>query len=159
MKAQRSDSGLALLRKNVATLTAKLKKCQARLVEVDKDMLEDVQDQLRSTRDALASAQHQLRAVETADPIREMEVTVNRGRASLWHLEQAIECGDRAQQADALRTIIAHVVIEPVPNGVLRSGRMRFLPKLGGIALRPGSGLDVLAEFYHDYHSFEMERK
>jgi site-specific DNA recombinase len=147
--ARRTHSGdnLARLKKAVAGLEGKLARARGRLVEVSKDMVPEVEAQIRTLRGQLDAAGKALHDAETADPVRDLKLTVDAARGALWRLESALEGEDRPLLAEALRGILSRVVVghEAVATlGALRPVRRR--PVLKGIAVRPGSGLDLLAD-------------
>jgi site-specific DNA recombinase len=143
-REQRQGGGLARLKKAVGTLEAKLARCRARLVEVSKDMVPEVEAHTRTTRDQLEAARKELRAAETADPARELKITADAARAALYRLETALSGDDRCLLKEALRGILSGVVIGAEPYRTT-TGKVRHRPRIDGIRLRPGSGLDTLS--------------
>jgi hypothetical protein len=143
-REQRSDVNLTRLRKTVATLETKLARCRSRLVEVSKDMLPEVETQIRAIREQLKIAQDELHAAETADPVKELKVTANAARNALYSLETALEGDNRCLLKEALRGILSGVVIGAEPYET-KTGKTRHQPRIDGIRLRPGSGLDTLS--------------
>src|SRR5262249_51208162 len=136
--------GMARMRKAVGQLEAKLARCRGRLVEVSKDLVGEVEAQLRQTREELEAARKALRDAETADPVRDLKMTAEAARDALWRLESALEGGDRCLLKEALRGILAGVVIGAAPYRTT-TGKARHRPRIDGIRLRPGSGLDSLS--------------
>jgi site-specific DNA recombinase len=143
-KEQRSDGSLTRLRKAVATLEAKLARCRSRLVDVSKDMVPEVEAQIRATREQLEAARNELHAAETADPVKELKVTVDAAREALYRLETALEGDNRCLLKEALRGILSGVVIGAEPYQTT-TGKTRHRARIDGICLRPGSGLDTLS--------------
>jgi hypothetical protein len=144
-RQQKAEDNLSRLRKDVAALEAKRDRCRARLVEVSRDMVPEVEEQLRQTRAALEAAQQALRNAEDADPVRDLKFTVEAARKALWRLEEALEGGDRSLLAEALRGVLARVVIGHEEYQTT-TDKTRRRPVVQEIVLRPGSGLDTLAE-------------
>src|SRR5262249_4449276 len=143
-REQRSDKNLAKLRKTVAGLEARLARERRRLMEVSRDLLPEAEAAVRQTRDALQAAQDALRFAETADPVHELKAIVEAARAALWRLESALKGGDRCLLKEALRGVLAGVTIGAEPYQT-KTGKTRHRPRIDGIRLRPGSGLDVLS--------------
>jgi site-specific DNA recombinase len=143
-KEQRSEGSLAGMRKAAAALEAKLARCRSRLVDVSKDMVPEVEAQIRATRERLESARKELDAAQTADPVKELKVTVDAARAALYRLETALEGDDRCLLKEALRGILSGVVIGAEPYQTT-TGKTRHRARIDGIRLRPGSGLDTLS--------------
>jgi site-specific DNA recombinase len=143
-KEQRSDGSLARLRKAVSTLEAKLARCRSRLVDVSKDMVPEVEAQIRATREQLEAARNELHAAETADPVKELKVTVDAAREALYRLETALEGDNRCLLKEALRGVLSAVVIGAEPYQTT-TGKTRHRARIDGIRLRPGSGLDTLS--------------
>jgi hypothetical protein len=143
-RAQRSDGSLARLRKAVAGLEGKLARARARLVEVSRDMVPEVEAQIRTLRGQLDAAKKALDDAETADPVRALKVTAAAAREALANLETALVGDNRCLLKEALAGILAGVVIgaEPYPT---TTGKTRHRPRIEGIRLRPGSGLDTLS--------------
>src|SRR5262249_22470204 len=90
-RQERSAGELARLRQAVATLERKATRCRARLVEVSRDMIGEVEAQLRKTRAELEAAQAALRDALASDPVRDLKVTAEAARKALWALETALE--------------------------------------------------------------------
>jgi site-specific DNA recombinase len=143
-KEQRSDGSLARMRKVASTLEAKLARCRSRLVDVSRDMVPEVEAQIRATREQLEAAQKELHAAETADPVKELKVTVDAAREALYRLETALEGDDRCLLKEALRGVLSAVVIGAGPYHTT-TGKTRHRARIDGIRLRPGSGLDTLS--------------
>jgi hypothetical protein len=143
-KEQRSEGNLARLRKAVDRLEARLARERRRLMEVSKDLLADAEAALRATRTELEAARQALADAETADPVRDLKVTAEAAREALWSLETALEGDNRCLLKEALRGILAGIVVgaEPYPT---TTGKTRHRPRVDGIRLRPGSGLDSLS--------------
>src|SRR5262249_45084550 len=143
-REQRSDKAMARLQKTVAQLETQMAKCRGRRVEGRRGMVGEVEAELRQTREALDAARKALRNAETADPARDLKITAEAARAALWRLESALEGGNRCLLKEALRGILAGVVIgaDPYPT---TTGKTRHRPCIEGIRLRPGSGLDSLS--------------
>jgi hypothetical protein len=143
-REQRSDVNLTRLRKTVAALETKLARCRSRLVDVSKDMVPEVEAQIRTTRGLLETAQNELHAAETADPVKELKVTADAARNALYNLETALGGDNRCLLKEALRGILSGVVIGAEPYETT-TGKTRHRPRIDGIRLRPGSGLDTLS--------------
>jgi hypothetical protein len=143
-REQRSDDSLTRLRKAVAALETKLARCRTRLVEVSKDMVPEIEAQIRTLRGQLEAAQKDLHSAETADPVRELKVTVDAAREALYRLETALEGDNRCLLKEALRGILSGVVIGAEPYQT-KTAKTRHRARIDGIRLRPGSGLDTLS--------------
>jgi hypothetical protein len=135
---------LARMRKAVAALEAKLARYRARLVEVSRDMVPEVETQIRAARVQWEAASKELRDAETADPTRELKVTAEAARAWLLRLETALEENNRCQLKEALAGILTGVIVEAEPYPTL-TGKTRHRPRLARTHVRPGSGLDTLS--------------
>jgi len=72
-----------------------------------------------------------------------MKITVEAARKALWLLETALEGNNRCLLKEALRGILAAVKLGPEPYQTTTE-RTRHRPRIDGIRVRPGSGLDVL---------------
>src|SRR5262249_17513337 len=81
--------------------------CPPRLVEVSKDMVPEVEAQIRRTREELEGTRAALDAAESADPVRDLQVTVEAARGALWRLETALEGEDRCLLREALRGVLS----------------------------------------------------
>jgi site-specific DNA recombinase len=143
-REQRSQGNLARLGKAVERLAARLDRERRRLMEVSRDMVAEAEAAIRHTRAELEAAQKALRDAETADPVRELKITVEAARKALWLLETALEGGNRCLLKEALRGVLSGVVIGAEPYRT-KTGRTRRRPRIDGISLRPGSGLDTLS--------------
>jgi site-specific DNA recombinase len=143
-KQARSENNLARLQRTVDRLAARLDRERRRLMEVSRDVLADAEAAIRKTRAELEAAQKALRDAETADPVRDLKITAEASRKALWLLETALEGDNRCLLKEALRGILAGVVIGSEPYQTL-TGKTRHRPRLDGIRLRPGSGIDVLS--------------
>jgi site-specific DNA recombinase len=143
-REQRAEGSLDRMRKAVDKLNARLARERVRLMEVSKDLLPDAEAALRATRAELEAAERALRDAETADPVRDLQVTAEAARKALWSLETALEGENRCLLKEALRGVLAGVVIgaEPYPT---TTGKTRHRARIDGIRLRPGSGLDILS--------------
>lgn len=143
-RARQADSSLARMRKAVAALEGTRARCRKRLVEASADMLPEVEAQIRQVRGQLDAARQSLHDVETADPVRDLAVTVGAAQKALWSLERALEGDNRCRLKEALAGILSAVLIEAEPHST-KTGKTRHRPRIQGIRLRPGSGLDVLS--------------
>jgi site-specific DNA recombinase len=141
---QRSEDNLQRLRQTVDRLRARLARERVRLMEVSKDLLGKAEVALRATRTELAAAEKALHDAETADPVRELQITAEAAQKALWSLETALQGENRCLLKEALRGILAGVIIgaEPYPT---TTGKTRHPARIDGIRLRPGSGLDTLS--------------
>jgi site-specific DNA recombinase len=144
-REQRGEENLRKLGRVVERLTARLDRERRRLMEVAKDLLPDAEAAVRKTKAELEAAQKSLREAQTADPVRDLKVTAEAARKALWSLESALEGENRCLIKEALRGIIASVTIGAEPYQT-RTDKTRYRARIDGIALRPGSGLDVLSE-------------
>jgi hypothetical protein len=142
---QRTDGNLARLRKAVAAREAKLARDRSRMMECSRDLLPEAEAEVRATRAALEAARKELHEAETADPVRELKVTIDAAREALWRLESALEGDDRPLLVEALRCVLSRVIIAAEAYQTT-TRKTRHRPKIGGIRLRPGSGLDILAD-------------
>jgi site-specific DNA recombinase len=143
-REQRSEGGLDRLRKAVDRLKGRLSRERTRLMEVSKDMIPDAEAAIRTTRGELEAAEKALREAETADPVRDLEITAEAARKALWTLETALEGENRCLLKEALRGILAGVIIGAEPYQTT-TGKTRHRARIDGIRLRPGSGLDILS--------------
>lgn len=144
VREQRSSSNLERLRKTVDRLEARLTKERRRLMEVSKDMIPEAEAAIRKTRAELEAAGKSLRDAETADPVQELKITVDSARKALCLLETALEGENRCLLKEALRGILAGVLIGAEPYQTT-TGKTRHRARIDGIRLRPGSGLDELS--------------
>ena len=97
-RGQRCGKNLARLRQAVKALEGKLSRCRARLVEVSRAMLPEVEAQTRATREQLDAARKVLHDAESADPVvkkdrelsdaRQLETGafLSLGRQDLFHI-------------------------------------------------------------------------
>ena len=125
---------------------ARLAKARGRLIEVSKDMVPEVEDEIRETRAALDAAKKAQTDAETADPVRDFAITVEAAGKALWALESAIESDNRLLLKDALHGIVSKVVIDPEPYQTTTGKTRHRPPEHPHVWLRPGSGLDLLAD-------------
>jgi site-specific DNA recombinase len=144
-REQRSEESVKRLAKAVERLNARLARERSRLMEVSKDMIPEAEAAIRMTRAELEAAEKALREAQTADPVRDLKITAEAARKALWSLETAMEGDNRCLLKEALRGILAGVVIGAEPHQT-STGRTRHRARIDGIRLRPGSGLDVLSE-------------
>jgi site-specific DNA recombinase len=143
-REERSEGNLARLKKAAERLAARLDRERRRLMEVSHDMVGEAEAAIRQTRAELEAAQKALRDAETADPVRDLKITAEAARKALWLLESALEGDNRCLLKESLRGVLAGVVIGSEPYQT-RTGRTRRRPRIDGISLRPGSGLDTLS--------------
>jgi site-specific DNA recombinase len=143
-REQRSEDNLARLRRAAERLATRLGRERRRLMEVSRDMVSEAEAAIRQTRAELGAAQKALRDTETADPVRELKITAEAARKALWLLETALEGDNRCLLKEALRGVLAGVKIGGEPYRT-KTGRTRRRPRIDGISLRPGSGLDTLS--------------
>jgi DNA invertase Pin-like site-specific DNA recombinase len=144
-REQRSDKNLGRLKADAARLEGRLSKARARLVEVSRDMVPEVEDDIRETRAALEAARKALAEAEAANPVADLKVTVDVARKALWAIESAMEGDNRPLLREALRGLLSKVVIDPEPYQTT-TGKTRHRPaERPHVWLRPGSGLDLLA--------------
>ena len=108
-------------------------------------MIPEVEALIRATRVELEAAEKALRDAQTADPVRDLKVTAEADRKALWSLETAMEGDSRCLLKEALRGILAGVVIGAEPYQT-STGKTWYRARIDGIRLRPGSGLDVLSD-------------
>jgi site-specific DNA recombinase len=144
-REQRGEDNLKRLAKAVERLKARLARERSRLMEVSKDMIPEAEAAIRTTRAELEAAEKALRKAETADPVRDLKITAEAARKALWSLETAMEGENRCLLKEALRDILAGVVIGAEPYQT-STGRTWYRARIDGIRLRPGSGLDVLSD-------------
>ena len=144
-REQRGEENLKRLAKAVERLKARLARERSRLMEVSKDMIPEAEAAIRATRAELEAAEKALREAQTADPVRDLKVTAEAARKALWSLETAMEGDNRCLLKEALRGILAGVVIGAEPYQT-KTGKTWHRARIDGIRLRPGSGLDVLSE-------------
>jgi site-specific DNA recombinase len=144
-REQRGEDNLKRLGKAVERLKARLARERSRLMEVSKDMIPEAEAAIRATRTELEVAEKALRDAETADPVRDLKITAEAARKALWSLETAMEGENRCLLKEALRDIVAGVVIGAEPHQT-STGRTWYRARIDGIRLRPGSGLDVLSD-------------
>jgi site-specific DNA recombinase len=162
-REQRGEENLKRLDKTVERLKTRLSRERSRLMEVSKDMIPEAEAAIRATRVELEAAEKALREAQTADPVRDLKITAEAARKALWSLETAMEGDNRCLLKEALRGILAGVVIGAEPYQTKPRRRRKRLPtgetvftrgtpktwhraRIDGIRLRPGSGLDVLSE-------------
>jgi DNA invertase Pin-like site-specific DNA recombinase len=144
-REQRSQDGLKRMGKAVERLKARLDRERSRLMEVSKDLLPQAEAALRKTLAELGDAEKALREAQTADPVRDLKITAEAARQALWSLETALEGENRCLLKEALRGILAGVVIGAEPYQTT-TGKTWHRARIDGIRLRPGSGLDVLSD-------------
>jgi site-specific DNA recombinase len=144
-REQRGEENLKRLGKAVDRLNARLARERSRLMEVSKDMIPEAEAAIRATRAELEAAEKALREAQTADPVRGLKITAEAARKALWSLETAMEGENRCLLKEALRDILAGVVIGAEPYQT-STGKTRYRARIDGIRLRPGSGLDVLSD-------------
>jgi site-specific DNA recombinase len=162
-REQRGEDNLKRLGKSVERLNVRLARERSRLMEVSKDMIPEAEAAIRTTRAELEAAEKALREAQTADPVRDLKITAEAARKALWSLETAMEGESRCLLKEALRDILAGVVIGAEPYQTKATRTRRRLPtgkvvsvpttpktwhraRIDGIRLRPGSGLDVLSD-------------
>jgi DNA invertase Pin-like site-specific DNA recombinase len=144
-REQRGQDNLKHLGKAVERLNARLARERSRLMEVSKDMIPEAEAAIRATRAELEAAEKALREAQTADPVRDLKITAEAARKALWSLETALEGENRCLLKEALRDILAGVVIGAEPYQTT-TGKTWHRARIDGIRLRPGSGLDVLSD-------------
>jgi DNA invertase Pin-like site-specific DNA recombinase len=145
LTAQRGAERRAQLQREESSLTLRLERARGRLVEVSRDMIPEVEQEIRHSREALERVKAALRELETADPVRDLDDAVKAASGAVWALEQALDGEDRLLLREALRGILVRVEVLPVPY-TTSTGKTWHRPGAARLVLRPGTGLELLAE-------------
>jgi DNA invertase Pin-like site-specific DNA recombinase len=139
------ESELEALRKQSRSLGVKLKGWRLRLLEVSKDMQEDVENAIREGRAQQEELDLSIKRLEESDPFHDLAEAVDGATQALWRLEEAAAGENRAKLKEALHGIIETATVEIIPNDDPHSNAQHRAGVLT-VVLRRGTGLDVIAE-------------
>jgi site-specific DNA recombinase len=100
---------IAAMRSELSVIDSKLAKAKRRLVEVDADMLDVVQEQLRDLRQQDERLQASLKAAERPQGRRIADETIDRAVAMLQRLQDVFKKADVALQREVIRRTFARI--------------------------------------------------
>ena len=111
IKMETSPVDPAAMRSEVAVVDAKLSKAKRRLVEVDADMLDVVQEQLRDLRQQHERLQSSLKAAEQPPRrrIAEADETIDRAVGMLQRLQDVFAKADATNQREVIQQTLARI--------------------------------------------------
>lgn len=145
LQSLRSDDNRARLRKRMRTLEASLTKYRRRLLEVSTDMIPQVEEGIRECVAQIEATSAELASAEKADPVRDLQAAVDASAKAIWTLEKALDDGDRPALREALRGIIAKIIVHPAEYQT-GTGKTRRRPGTYQVELFKGTGLELLAD-------------
>lgn len=111
VKTAGGKSNANSLRKKLGAVDAKLSKAKRRLVEVDADMLDVVQEQLRDLRQQHERLQSSLKAAEQPPRrrIAEADETIDRAVGMLQRLQDVFAKADATNQREVIQQTLARI--------------------------------------------------